>query len=131
MITTFDLGACRRVYLLILRDPARYAKHIMPSGTFHLIYAYLHLIGKKIHLKSDSTDGMLESGLLGSGTRHYLSRDKNYSPVLMCHKIGVFSLERLLLRGFIDKHGKIKAFENYPDTINGRATTSPPKKSLE
>ena len=111
MITTFDLGACRRVYLLILRDPARYAKHIMLSGTFHLIYAYLHMIGKKIHLKSDSTDGMLESGLLGSGTVHYVLSDKNYSPVLMCHKIVFDSLERLLLRRYIGKHGESKALK--------------------
>ena len=61
---------------------------------------------------------MLESGLLGSGTGHYLLSDKNYSPVLMCHRIVFDSLEGLLLRRFIDKHEESKAFKNPPDIIN-------------
>ena len=67
---------------------------------------------------SGLTDVMLEAGLVGSGTVHGVLSGKNYSRAMICHKIVLESLERLLLKRFLDKQGESMVFENLPDNSN-------------
>ena len=48
IIRTFDLGVCMKVYPLIRNNPLRYQKHIVMIGSFHVICAYLKMLGKKM-----------------------------------------------------------------------------------
>ena len=46
-VTTFDLGVCMKAYPIIWKNPELYDDHIVMIGSFHLICAYLKMIGKK------------------------------------------------------------------------------------
>ena len=47
VITTFDLGVCRKAFPLVWSHPQRYANHIILRGTFHLSCANLKMVGTK------------------------------------------------------------------------------------
>ena len=46
-VTTFDLGVCMKAFPIIWNNPGKYEDHIVMIGTFHLICAYLKMVGKK------------------------------------------------------------------------------------
>ena len=88
-----------KAYPLIWNVPERYAKHIILTGTFYLTCAYFRMIGKKMDGRG-LTDVLLEAGLVSSRTVFGLLSGKNYSHAMVCHKIVLESLERLLFKSF-------------------------------
>ncbi len=132
-ILTFDLGVCMKAYPLVWNHVDRYDKHIILIGTFHLICAYFRVIGKKMEA-SGLTDVLLEAGLVGSGTVYGVMSGKNYSRAMLCHKIVVESLERLLLKYFLDIKNETELFDNLPEISKDRLShlkSHPSKDKLE
>jgi len=113
-ITTFDLGVCMKAFPLVWNDPKRYAKHIILIGTFHLTCAYFRVIGRKME-GSGLVDVLLEAGLVGSATVHGVLSGKNYSRAMLCHKMLVESLERLLAIEFLDSTQQCHIFDGPPE----------------
>ena len=69
VITTFDRGDCMKTYPLIWNNPLRYQKHIVMIGSFHVICAYLKMLGKK--MKGTGLDDIfVEAGLITVGHIH-------------------------------------------------------------
>ncbi len=85
VITTFDLGVCMKAYPLIWNQPQRFEKHIVLIGTFHLVCAYLKMIGKKMN-GSGLSDVLLEADLITSGSLKGVESGKQYDRALHCHK---------------------------------------------
>ena len=132
-ITTCDLGVCMKAYPLVWNYPNRYAKHIILIGTFHLTCAYFRMIGKKMDACGLS-DVLFEAGLVGSGTIYGVLSGKNYSRAMVCHKTVLESLERLLLKQFLEERGETKLFENLPEGAKeklNKINQSLTKKTLE
>ena len=46
-ITTFGFGLYMKAYLLIWKNPERYKDHIFMIRSFHVICAYLKMVGEK------------------------------------------------------------------------------------
>ena len=114
-ITTFDLGVCMKAYPLIWNEPEMYQKHVILIGTFHLTCAYFHMIGKKMD-SCGLSDVLLEAGLVGSGTVYGVFSGKNYSRAMVCHKTVLESLERLLMKRFVEHKGESNFFDNLTET---------------
>ncbi len=75
----------------------RYEKHIILIGTFHLVCAYLKMVGKN-NIIFYFSDILLEAGLISSGSIEGVLSGKHYEQQSMhCHKVMVQGLERLLL----------------------------------
>ena len=90
-----------KAYPLVWNDPLRYNKYILLIGTFHLICAYFHVIGKKMK-GCGFSDVLLEAELAKSGTVHGVMSGKNYSRAIVCHKTMLEALERLLFSVFLE-----------------------------
>ena len=46
-ITSYDLGVCMKAFPLVWNEPKMYDKHTILIGTFHLMCAYICVIGKR------------------------------------------------------------------------------------
>ncbi|KAL5022875.1 hypothetical protein ScPMuIL_002030 [Solemya velum] len=95
VFTTFDLGVCMKAYPLVWNNAERYRKHIIMIGTFHLICAYLKMVGKKM-AGSGFSDILLEAGLITSGSIEGVLKGKHYERAMNCHKVMFEGLEPLL-----------------------------------
>ncbi|KAL5014823.1 hypothetical protein ScPMuIL_000962 [Solemya velum] len=104
VFTTFDLGVCMKAYPLVWNNAERYRKHIIMIGTFHLICAYLKMVGKKM-AGSGFSDILLEAGLITSGSIEGVLKGKHYERAMNCHKVMFECLEQLLLDKFMLKQG--------------------------
>ena len=62
-VTTFGLGLCMKAYPIIWKSPDFYDDRIVMMGSFHLICAYLKMIGKKMN-ESGLADVLLEVGVM-------------------------------------------------------------------
>ena len=113
VVTTFDLGVCMKAYPLIWNQPERYEKHIVLIGTFHLICAYLKMVGKKME-GSGLSDILLEAGLIASGSLQGVLSGKHYDRAMHCHKILLECLERLLLEQYMAKQEEQELFSSLP-----------------
>ena len=113
-ITTFDLGVCMKALPLIWNDPEKYKNHIVMVGTFHLVCAYLKMVGKKM-AGSGLSDVLLEAGLIGSGSVHRVLSGKHYERAMHCHKILLESLERILLDQFLEQQNEDEIFAGLPE----------------
>ena len=111
-VTTFDLGVCMKAYPIIWNHPQKYKNHIILIGTFHLICAYLKMVGKKM-AGSGLSDILLEAGLIGNGSLQGVLTGKHYERAMHCHKVVLESLERILLQQFLNREG----LENVPDGL--------------
>ena len=100
-VTTFDLGLCMKAYPNIWKSPDFYDDHIVITGFFHLICAYLEMIGKKMN-ESGLADVLLEAGVISVGLINDVISGKNYSRAINCHKVMAKSLERLLLDRYLE-----------------------------
>ena len=73
-------------------------------------------------------DVLLEAGLVGLGTVHGILSGKIYSCAMTCHKTVLESLERLLIKRFLEHPGGSKLFENLPKSakikLNERKSSS-------
>ncbi len=96
-ISTFDLGVCMKAYPLIWKNPERYKDHIIMIGSFHVVCAYMKMVGKKMD-GSGLSDVLLEAGLVTSGSVPGILAGKQYNRALTCHKTLLEALERLLLQ---------------------------------
>lgn len=133
VITTFDLGVCMKAYPLIWQDNARYNKHIILIGTFHLACAYMKMIGKKMN-GSGLSDVLLEAGLISSGSLQGVLSGKHYDRAMHCHKIMVECLERLLLSQYLMNNGEDEVSASLPEEsqkILGDLLNTPSSESLE
>ena len=99
VITSFDLGVCMKAYPLVWSKPDRYKHHIITIGSFHLICAYLKMLGKKMD-GTGLSDVLLESGLMTSGSLKGVLQGQNYSRAMYCHKALLEGLERMLLQKY-------------------------------
>lgn len=113
-VTTFDLGVCMKALPLIWNNPDKYKNHIVMVGTFHLVCAYLKMIGKKM-AGSGLADVLLEAGLIGSGSVNGVLNGKHYERAMHCHKILLESLERMLLDQFLEQGNEDAIFESLPE----------------
>ena len=80
-VTTFDLGVCMKAYPIIWKSPDFYDDHIVMIGFFHLICAYLKIIGKEVN-ESGLADVLLEVGVIFVGFMNGLMSGKNYSRAI-------------------------------------------------
>ncbi|KAG1662667.1 Multidrug resistance-associated protein 4 [Nymphon striatum] len=112
-ITTFDEGVCMKAYPLLWKMSDYYKDHIVMIGSFHLVCAYLKMVGKKMS-GSGFSEIMLESGLMSSGSLKGVTTGKNYSRAIHCHKTMVEALEQLLLKTYHISIGHDEPLENMP-----------------
>ncbi|KAL5013682.1 hypothetical protein ScPMuIL_007952 [Solemya velum] len=115
VVTTFDLGVCMKALPLIWNTTVKYQKHIVMIGTFHLICAYLRMVGKKMAC-SGLSDVMLEAGLIWTGSSQGVHTGKHYDRAMHCHKIVLESLERLLFEQFLHQKGMSDIFDGLPES---------------
>ena len=69
---------CIKAYPFIWKNPDFYDDHIVMIEFFHLICAYLKLIGKKMN-KSGLADVVLKAGVMSVGSMNGVMSRKNYS----------------------------------------------------
>jgi hypothetical protein len=132
-VTTFDLGVCMKAYPLVWNNPHTYEKHIVMIGTFHLICAYLKMVGKKM-AGSGLSDVLLEAGLIGTGSIQGVLKGKHYERAMHCHKSLLESLERLVLEQFLAKCGEDKVFDSLPESSKSQVQNliqTPSKEMLD
>ena len=113
VITTFDLGVCMKAFPLVWTKPG-YEKHIILIGSFHLIWAYLKMVGKKM-ADTGFQEVLLEAELTTSGSMKGIIGGTNYARAMFCHKSIVEALERLLLQRFTSENhanNKIEGFSS-------------------
>jgi len=67
VVTTFDTGVCMKAYPLTWNAPEKYENHIILTGTFHLVCAYMRVLGKKM-AGSGLADVLMEVGLISAGS---------------------------------------------------------------
>ena len=106
-IVTYDLGVCMKAYPLIWNNPVKYEKHIVLIGTFHIVCAYMKMIGKKMN-GSGFCDILIESGLMTSGSMQSVISGSGYARAINCHKSLMEGLERLLWRKFCEYNNENK-----------------------
>ncbi|XP_046346792.1 uncharacterized protein LOC124127441 [Haliotis rufescens] len=111
IITTFDLGVCMKAYPLVWNNQTKYEKHIILIGTFHLVCAYMKMIGKKMN-GSGLSDILLESGLIASGSITGVLSGKHYERAMHCHKVLLECLERLPMTQYVASQGQTEALSS-------------------
>ena len=100
-----------KAYPLIWNNPLRYQKHIVMIGSFHVICAYLKMLGKK--MKGTGLDDIfVEAGLITPGSLQGVISGKNYSRAMTCHKTMLEALERLLLIEYVISKNRTKLLES-------------------
>ena len=102
VFSTYDLGVCMKAYPLVWNFPGKFKRHIILIGTFHLIMAYLKMIGKKTE-GLGFEDVLLESGLISLGSLQGVLTGKNFSRSIHCHKVLFEALSRLIMKKFTDE----------------------------
>ena len=79
-------------------------------------------------------DVLLKTGLVGSGTVDVILSGKNYSRAMLCHKMLVEGLERLLLKDFLDTTQQSHILESLPAQAQERIkelSSLPSKERLQ
>lgn len=94
-VTTFDLRVCMKAYHIIWNNPSYFSDHIVMIGSFHLVSAYLTMIGKKMHGYRFTDALSLGRCLLHPWMEK--SPERNSAWSVQCHKVIAEGLERLLL----------------------------------
>ena len=100
-----------KAYPLIWNNPLRYQKHIVMIGSFHVICAYLKMLGKKMN-GTGLDDIFVEAGLITPGSLQGVISGKNYSRAMACHKTMLEALERLLLTEYVISKDRAKLLES-------------------
>ena len=100
-----------KAYPLIWNNLLRYQKHIVMIGSFHVICAYLKMLGKKMN-GTGLDDIFVEAGLITQGSLQGVISGKNYSRAMACHKTVLEALERLLLTEYVISKNRAKLFES-------------------
>ena len=66
-----------KAFPIIWNNPDKYEKHIVMIGTFHIVCAYLKMIGKKME-GTGLVDILIQAGLIGSGSVNGVTSGKHY-----------------------------------------------------
>ena len=103
-----------KAYPIIWNNPQRYSKHIVLIGTFHLVCAYLKMIGKKM-AGTGFDDIFTEAGLITCGSFKGVMSGKNYGRSIHCHRIVLEVLERLLSENFISSRSEDTLCSDMPE----------------
>ena len=81
-ITTFDLGVCNEAaYPIVWNKPLKILQTYLLIGTFHLVCAYLKMVG------TGFDNVLIEVGLVTFGSLKGVMSGKNYGRPIHCHKI--------------------------------------------
>ena len=105
VITTYDLGVCMKAFPIIWNEPVKYKNHIIMIGSFHILCAYMKMIGNKM-CGTGLSDILLESELMSCGSLVGVLTGKSYARAMNCHKVMLESLERLLFEKFLVLQGE-------------------------
>ena len=102
-VTIFRLGLCMKAYPIIWKSPHfyEYNDRIVMIGSFHRVWAYLKMMGKKMN-ESGLVDVLLEAGVIAVGFMNGLISGKNNNHAIDGHKVMAKSLERLLLDRYLE-----------------------------
>ena len=101
-----------KAYPIIWKSLDFYDEHIVMIGYFHLISAYLKMIGKKRN-ESGLANALLEAGVISVGFSNGVISGRNYSHAINCHKVMAESLERLLL----DRYLETRCLKGFPGDL--------------
>ena len=71
-------------------------------GTFHLICAYLKMVGKEM-AGSGFSDILLEAGLISPDSIEGVLKGKHYEKAMNCHNVMMECLEQLLMEKFLEE----------------------------
>ena len=95
-------------------NPEWFKRHITVIGTFHLICAYMKMVGKKI-AGSGFSDILLEAGLISSGSIEGVLKGKHYERAMNRHKVMMECLEQLLMEKFLSHKDHDQLLESLPE----------------
>ena len=132
VITTFDLGVCMKAYPLVWNNSALYDEHIIMIGSFHVVCAYLKMIGKKMN-GTGLSDILTEAGLVTSGSVAGVLAGKQYSRAMTSHKTLLEALERLMLEKFLEGSNRSSLVDTLtyePTELIQELLETPSSKSL-
>ena len=90
-----------KAYSIIWKNSEFHDDHIVIIGSFHLICAYLKMIGKKMN-EPGLADVPLEARTKSVGSMNGVMSGKNYSRAVNYHKLIAESLERLILDRYLE-----------------------------
>ena len=85
-----------KAYPILWKSPETYKDHIVMIASFHTVWAYLKMVGKKMD-GSGFSKILLEAGLMSSGSLQGVISGKNYSRAMKCHKALAEDLELSLI----------------------------------
>ena len=94
-----------KAFPIILNEPVKYKNHIIMIGSFHILCAYMKMIGNKMS-GTGLSDILLESELMSCGSLVGVLTGKSYARAMNCHKVMLESLERLLFEKFLVLQGE-------------------------
>ena len=83
VITTYDWGFCMKAFPIIWNEPRKYKNHIIMIGSFHILCAYMKMIGNKMQ-GTGLSDILLESELTSCGSLVGVLKGKSYARALNC-----------------------------------------------
>jgi hypothetical protein len=75
-----------KAYPIIWNQPKKLEDHIIMIGTFHAVFAYFKMNGKKME-GTGLSDILLEACLIGSGSVTGVMTGKHYCRAMHCQKI--------------------------------------------
>ena len=104
VMATYDLVVCMKTFPIIWNEPRKYKNHIIMIGSFHILCAYMNMIGDKMQ-GAGLSDILLESELMSCGSVVGVLKGKCYARALNCHKVMLESLEILLFEKFLAVQG--------------------------
>ena len=78
------------------------------------------LLFLQIHIYSDV---LLEAGLIGSGSVHWVLNEKHYERAMHCHKILLESLERILMDKYLEQENEDVIFASLPEGTRDKINT--------
>ena len=96
-ITTFNMSICMIAFLSISQNFEGYKDHIILTRTFHLEYASIKMLGKKLR-GSGLEDALLDSRLISGGSLARVMQEEHYDWALHFHKVLSKALKELLLK---------------------------------
>ena len=94
---------------IIWKNPIFHDYHIVIIGSFHLIFAHLKTISKKMN-EYGLADVLLKAGIMSVGFINDLMSGKNYSRAINCHEV---LAEKLLL----DRYLKTRCLKGLPGDL--------------
>ena len=83
VITTYDLDVHMKAFPIIWNEPRKYKNHIIMIGSFHILGAYMKMIGNKMQ-GTGLSDILLESEFMSCGSLIGVLKGKSHARALNC-----------------------------------------------